>query len=254
MWSLTLSTNSLFSYEVENPPLLSESYEQEKLDIFVEDQLTSIEKLSKKIEAEPDEKIKLDLLNTRGLAYFFIGEFDSAIEDFSYVLSNIDCYCNAKSLSGALWGRLLSYALTNRLEEVSEDARKIESLIISSKCCEEKKAAKISLQKEPPSRHCAIFAYPNEIVTKKECHERVRTLQCKAVNIAELIPSVIVREIVKSIIADLADDRHHCCQNGNHWTECLGPIANLWQTLEDIHDQLTGFYLKGINIKRILLD
>ena len=50
LWSLTLSTNSLFSYEVENPPLLSESYEQEKLDIFVEDQLTSIEKLSKKID------------------------------------------------------------------------------------------------------------------------------------------------------------------------------------------------------------
>lgn len=41
-------------------------------------------------------------------------------------------------------------------------------------------------------------------------------------------------------------------EDGNHWTECLGPIADVWKKLEDTWDELVDLFNKGINLDMFL--
>ena len=98
----------------------------------------------------------------------------------------------------------------------------------------------------------AKFAYPEEKVTKWECHDRTKRIAGKMRSLTELIPTFILRQIVLELIDELSDWAHGCCEKEKHWTECLGPIADAWQKLDDTWDQLGDIFKKGLNVKKFL--
>ena len=102
--------------------------------------------------------------------------------------------------------------------------------------------------------HAAKFPYPEERVTKAECCDRVLRISDKMRSLVDLIPLLAVRILVLPMIDGLQRKSYRCCDEGSHWTECLGPIADVWLKLEEYQDQLVELFKKGIRIDKFLME
>ncbi|MBS0653572.1 MAG: hypothetical protein JSR39_08650 [Verrucomicrobia bacterium] len=229
---------------------------EELLDQFLRKQEENIIALTKEIDLANcvNQQEVFHLLNKRGLAYFFIGQLEKAIEDFTFVIGNIqpEQIEESSQLGTALWGRMLCYAFSDKYENTYEDACAISALFCPCNKNHERGNAKMvtsfNQQNERNVLPVAKFAYPEERVSIRECHERTTIIAEKMRSLAELIPSYAIRKTVNWLIDDQALKAHNCCKNGNHWTECLGPIADVWKKLENTWDQLVDLFNKGINL------
>lgn len=241
-------------------PLYSNTETHKELFLqFLEKQNERIETLTSTINTqnELNQEIDLSLLNERGMAYFFLGQFQSAIHDFSYVINKSTTNSSKKTLLGtALWGRMLCHAFEDHFENTYNDALLISSFF--NECdCEKNQEKEIPLilsncGNSPVAIPIAKFAYPQEQVSKWECHDRTKTIADKMRSLAELIPELSVRKIVIWVIENGEEKAHQCCESGKHWTECLGPIADIWKKLENTWDILVDLFNRGINLRMFL--
>lgn len=194
-----------------------------------------------------------NLRNTRAIAYLYAEEFDLALNDFNHVLESQDLLIEEMDIGLALWGRLLCHAFENNTEEAYADCQLIRTLFINCDCCHADGKNERVLQ----SRGTAIvpiakFVYPQERISKWECHDRTSNIADKMRSLVDYIDSWIIRKLVLELIDELASRGHKCCERGNDWTECLGPIADAWKKLEDTWDRLEEIFKRGLNIKSFL--
>lgn len=151
---------------------------------FIIEQKKYIERLSQDIDiANSNGFSSFNLYNERGVAYFFIGDFESALQDFNYVLTE----------------------LRNR-----------------------------------------------RILERELSRDRVNIIEDKLRRLANRIPSEHIRDSVLYLITCEAARSRECCARGQHWTTCLGPIANAWKNLEDTWDEIVDLFNKGINLRSFL--
>jgi hypothetical protein len=194
-----------------------------------------------------------DSLFVQGIVYFFIGKLENAINDFNHVIENSTTHLPlGKNLLGtALWGRMLCHAFGNQLNNAYNDSAMISSLFNECICCENREKDLFI------PAHCddnfiilpiAKFAYPEEKISEWECHDRTNRITDKMRSLAELVPVYVVRQAVLWTIDKQSKKAHKCCENGKHWTECLGPIADVWKKLENTWDELVDLFNKGINL------
>jgi len=245
------------------PALCSLTSENDKklVDEFRAEQMNRIDELSQTINVTNglDDLSVLCLYNERGIAYFFAGELENALNDFNYVLIKLETQQTLEKeiIGTALWGRLFCHAFKNQVQETYDDSLMIQWLFTGCSCCEER------LKKESfvPASNCrndffvlpiAKFANPEEKISKWECHDRTKGISDKMRSLADLVPIFVVRTIVLFTIDKLEDRAHACCESGNNWTVCLGPIADAWQKLDDTWDQLVELFQKGIKIETFL--
>lgn len=229
---------------------------EELLDQFLGKQEENIIALTKEIDIANHigQQSFLHLLNKRGLAYFFIGQLEKAIDDFTYVIGAIQPeQTEEKSQLGtALWGRMLCFAFSDNYENTYEDACAISALFCPCNQnyvrIKDRTSISVGYQNELNILPVAKFAYPEERVSTWECHERTTIIVEKMKSLAELIPSYAIRKTVNWVIDNQAMKAHNCCKSGSHWTECLGPIADVWKKLENTWDQLVDLFNKGINL------
>jgi hypothetical protein len=233
---------------------------EKTIEKFTEEQYEHIEDLTEIINSIPfGDLAALGVFNERGIAYLFIGEFESALQDFNHVLTELQIrqILERELIGTALWGRLFCHAYRNQLQETCDDFQLIQ--LFSIKCTSDERQA--GMQPCVPASNVkndyfilpvAKFAYPEEKVSVYECRERVRNTADKMRSIADLIPIRATRILVLGFISDEEGDGLGCCNRGQHWTNCTGPIADGWKRLEDTWDQVEDLYNKGINLSKFL--
>jgi hypothetical protein len=226
---------------------------------FLDEQDKHIMSLTQAIDARSNlsDVASLHLFNERGIIYLFTGQLENAVNDFNHVIENLtsDLPLEKKILGTALWGRMLCHAFSSQLNNTCNDSSLISSLF--DKCtCHESREKNLFIPANC-NDHLMIlpiakFAYPEEKISKWECHDRTDRIAGKMRSLAELIPLYVVRQAVLWTIDRQSQKAHKCCENGNHWTECLGPIADVWKKLENTWDELVDLFDKGINIDLFL--
>ncbi len=238
-----------------------EANDNKSLKKFAAEQIERIDHLSQAIDKTNslDDLSTLELYNERGISYFFIGEFENALIDFNHVIAKSESQptLDIKLIGTALWGRLFCHAFSNQLQETYDDSLLIQFLFMDHVCCEERMELEKFIK---TSNHnnaffiipVAKFATPEEKITKRECHDRTSSIADKMRSLADLIPLFVVRNIVLFTIDKLSNNAHECCERGNHWTVCLGPIADAWKKLDNTWDQLVDLFKRGIKIEAFI--
>ena len=227
---------------------------------FLDKQKEHIDALTQAINEQNDifAQASLRLFNERGTAYFFIGQFENAINDFSYVINNVVTKLHEEEalLGSALWGRMLCYAFAGQLDNTNNDASLIVSLFTDCRCDENRAKKDLFVLSHCNARETVLpiakFAYPEEEISKNECHDRVQRISSKMYSLADLIPDWLTRQAVFWVIETVSKKAHNCCDSTLHWTECLGPIVDVWKKLENTWDTLVDLFKKGIDLKTFL--
>lgn len=225
---------------------------------FLDKQNEQIAVLTQALNEQNDFLKQASLLNERGTIYFFIGQFENAINDFSYVIDNVTSkFPEEETLLGAaLWGRMLCYAFEGQVDSTHNDSLMLADLFTECPCDKDQEKESL-LTLSNCNDHglvlpIAKFAYPEEEISKSECHDRVDTITSKAHSLVSLIPDWITKQTVHGIIDLLEKEAHKCCNSNQHWTECLGSMIDVWKKLETTWDQLVDLFKRGTNLRLFL--
>jgi len=199
------------------------------------------------------------LYNQRGMEYLFLGRIGLALKDFDHVLSQREWSEDSPATEWvALWGALFCHAFLSHIDEVQDYAARIRARLEQWPCCESLSFTDQVLsclnKMKGNQLHAAKFAYPEEHVTRAECRDRVLRISEKMRDLAGMIPLLPLRVLVLPVIDGLQRKSYRCCDEGNHWTECLGPIADVWLKIEECQDQLVELFKKGIRIDKFLME
>lgn len=218
-----------------------------------------ISALTQVIHEQTDLAKQASLLNERGIAYFFAGDFENAINDFSYVIDSIQSKLPEKEVNlvgTALWIRMLCYAFAGQADNTYNDSRMLVAFFTECSCekNEENKEPKEKMKAPFFPTNCnnyevvpvAKFAYPEEKIEREECHDRVSRITSKAHTIAALIPEFWIEQLVHLAIKEVSEAAHNCCNSHRHWTECVGSIADVWKNLQNGWQDLMDEIKRGM--------
>lgn len=213
-----------------------------------------IEHITRKIDTTENLLDNLSLHQTRGLAYFYFGEIDCALQDFNFILTTLSNGCvEEKTLvAEALWGRLFCHAFQGLFEETQNDIYTIRYFFIEYPNCKftTENSSHLGTVPSADAYVCltAKFAAPKEKISPYECKSRVyRTAQAMRA-IALKIPDFTVQSLVNTAIDTLENIATHCCNDLSDWTQCLEPIVDAWHNLQATWEQLVDLFHAGIAI------
>lgn len=230
--------------------------EVDKLSQHIEYQCNRIDSLNRRIYdlEQIKESSLISLYNERAIAYFLLGKFDLALNDFNRVLKEHQYSDSTQDseLGTALWGCLFCHAFQNQIDETYYDSEIIQTYFVCSSCLEGSTQQSNDFNLLKGHYYNAVFANPEEKITVWQCHDRMKRLAGKAQAIADRIPGIVVKEIVTLTLKKLENMGHNCCEQKKQWTICLGPIADAWQVLEELEDQIVDLFNRGFNIPHLL--
>lgn len=214
----------------------------DKIDETIELAMGNINELSTRIdllEGRGSPSSNLMLYNERGVRYFFLGQFDLALDDFNHILTTLYTNKNMQSalFGAALWGRLLCHSYGNYEKEALEDLDFIRFHFLFSKSnCLCFNSMGYANNYGYSFFSAAQFENPNEKITSEECKDRVRGTANIMRLIVLKIPNNAIAQAVNFTITELEYAAYRCCERA-HWTECLGPIIDGWHYLKNCMDK-----------------
>lgn len=253
---LILCARGTYAANCDALSLIVENEQSEQcIGVFIEKVNLENVKITETINSSSD--ISVSLLKAcveRGINSFFIGELDSAIEDFTYVLRLVNPDEERQLFGTAIWGRMLCHAFAESIEKTCEDIQLIRQLFIDNIPCGQNKFPKGGWAFQHVGYALAQNRYEDahRKLTPQECNNRVNGTANVIRTIALKIKNPDINGIVNFVISQVENIGYRCCQDAPDWTKCLDPIVNVWNHLKVDFNRLQALYEEGVPLSSFL--
>lgn len=205
-----------------------------------EEYCEEIQALTEDINSYPGYLCPIELRNQRGLFLFLSTEYDAAIEDFNDVIERLEnkAVGNCSLYASALWGRFLTYAFSDIVDQSLKDLFLIRRLFMDGEynCKGENLCTIVKFDRAFSVLKIAEFVDPGERLTPEQCKQRVKGTALAMKALCLKIPNAAIRFSTEVFISELEEKAYTCCER-EHWTECLSPIIDAWQYLKQCMDK-----------------
>jgi hypothetical protein len=168
----------------------------------------------------------------RGIFLFAVGQFEKAVNEFTYVLEQPWDALDDEVIGVALWGKTLGDAILGKTLELQKDLDKIAEFADSGDCG----CGQVQLSEYDESNRMILNSRYNDDDENNYafCRDSVINTVRFMKNFINDLPTLGAKYLIFDLIDYLAEKAMKCCRGMGFWRQCVKPMVdkmNFWKSL-----------------------